>query len=919
MYAMFRPILVGSDGRGRPHPWSNLALALALALVLAALVTAVLLALAPSVVQGAPVIYTWNNPAGGYWGDATNWTPNGVPDATHDAVITLAGEYEVTVGGSAQARTLTLGAAEGKQVLRLAAGAKPNSADPPSTDAALRVGGGSVINESGQLLLTAEKTLSLGGVTLGVDSGLYAGELANYGTLRVDNIGLGSRQLSGYVDNYGEFFVEAPLVAYSGPGTLVSHGGITINSGCTFDAAGHLVGFKNLAGSTVQNDGTFHFTGGLGFEQEQGVALGNPIKIDGCTLSLTGAGPAVFEDVGTLSVTGTLQSNQSLIARAGNGYWPNSTLTIMAPFTAFGTIQLTSAGGGTSSLSTQGGSLFLAPGSHLNVDALGGGTRSLSGDITNAGTVDIAADVAYGGSGMFANSQGSLTVEPGRTFDASGNNVGFMTLLGSTVQNNGTFHFSGGLGFWQEDGSVNGQPIKIEGCTLGLIGGGPAVFEDVSTLSVTGTLQSNQSLIARAGNGYGPNSTLTIGAPFTAYGMVQVTGAGPGASALSVQGGVLTMAPGSHLNVDAAGGGTRSLSGDITNQGTVDLEADTAYVGGTGLFTNNGTFAVASGRTFEAHGGAGLAFHNDAGGSIANQGVFYCEGGLGFTNDGGSTSGNPVRVDGCELHVGGLNPCSFEAVGDVRLTGWLQVGQKVSVHGGAYHTSANLTVVAPFDSYGQIYLTDSSTGGASLSVEGSPLGLTIGPGGSIVVDAGDGGSRSIQGDITNFGTVVLGKLVENGGSGKFANCGAFNILVGCGYRQTGSGTFANQAGGTISNAGEFSFQGSSFWSSGGSTTGIPPELRTVFRSSGGGSSTYRFSGTSTFFGSLGPSQTVEIFAGGSFDPNATANVGGAFSGGGIGIWRIGKTDWTVAGSARLLKTATGGSQAIYEVGFGRVF
>ena len=44
------------------------------------------------------VDYAWNNASGGNWGTATNWTPNGVPNATTDtATITLAGTYTVTV------------------------------------------------------------------------------------------------------------------------------------------------------------------------------------------------------------------------------------------------------------------------------------------------------------------------------------------------------------------------------------------------------------------------------------------------------------------------------------------------------------------------------------------------------------------------------------------------------------------------------------------------------------------------------------------------------------------------------------------------------------------------------------------------------------------------------------------------------
>lgn len=46
--------------------------------------------------------------------------------------------------------------------------------------------------------------------------------------------------------------------------------------------------------------------------------------------------------------------------------------------------------------------------------------------------------------------------------------------------------------------------------------------------------------------------------------------------------------------------------------------------------------------------------------------------------------------------------------------------------------------------------------------------------------------------------------------------------------------------------------------------------------------------------------------------------GGAFSGGGIGILRLGRTCWTIAAAVRSLKTSIGGSQTVVAVGIGRI-
>lgn len=51
---------------------------------------------------------------------------------------------------------------------------------------------------------------------------------------------------------------------------------------------------------------------------------------------------------------------------------------------------------------------------------------------------------------------------------------------------------------------------------------------------------------------------------------------------------------------------------------------------------------------------------------------------------------------------------------------------------------------------------------------------------------------------------------------------------------------------------------------------------------------------------------------------SASNLGGAFSGGGIGVIRIGKSQWTGLVAARVIKTSLGPQQAVYEIGVGRM-
>lgn len=51
---------------------------------------------------------------------------------------------------------------------------------------------------------------------------------------------------------------------------------------------------------------------------------------------------------------------------------------------------------------------------------------------------------------------------------------------------------------------------------------------------------------------------------------------------------------------------------------------------------------------------------------------------------------------------------------------------------------------------------------------------------------------------------------------------------------------------------------------------------------------------------------------------AASNLSGAFSGGGMGFVRLGKTNWTINVGARLLHTGIAGNETIYEFGLGRI-
>jgi hypothetical protein len=70
---------------------------------------------------------------------------------------------------------------------------------------------------------------------------------------------------------------------------------------------------------------------------------------------------------------------------------------------------------------------------------------------------------------------------------------------------------------------------------------------------------------------------------------------------------------------------------------------------------------------------------------------------------------------------------------------------------------------------------------------------------------------------------------------------------------------------------------------------------------------------------LGPITLLGLLDGGmaAAGTGAGQTVGSAFSGGGIAVWKLGKTNWTVAAAYRRLQTTA--PQDVFEIGFGRTF
>lgn len=76
----------------------------------------------------AAATLTWNNPAGGNWNAAANWSPSQIPTAADTVQITTPGTYIITIDSAVAASQIQAGAASGTQTLRMTGGSLTLSA-----------------------------------------------------------------------------------------------------------------------------------------------------------------------------------------------------------------------------------------------------------------------------------------------------------------------------------------------------------------------------------------------------------------------------------------------------------------------------------------------------------------------------------------------------------------------------------------------------------------------------------------------------------------------------------------------------------------------------------------------------------------------------------------------------------------------
>jgi hypothetical protein len=259
--------------------------------------------------------------------------------------------------------------------------------------------------------------------------------------------------------------------------------------------------------------------------------------------------------------------------------------------------------------------------------------------------------------------------------------------------------------------------------------------------------------------------------------------------------------PGDVACIEVAGTYSVTLGGSATVAGLI--------IGGAGTGTQ--TLATGTGGSLTV-AGTGAVLN---GGAVQNGGAVVVGYDATFDLDGGTTTGDPVSLQGSSLDIDGTAPAAWKVADgyDVQVTGNVAANQSIAIGSGSALTFTGTTTSA-----GTITYAGSSS--SDLEVASGTLTNT----GVIEVEPGTIGTLVLGGTFDNEGTGVNGIIDDGSLSDDASLTNDGNLSIGSGATFT-DGDVLDNATGTISNAGTLSAgYDRTFDEGSGAVSGNPVEL-----------------------------------------------------------------------------------------------
>jgi hypothetical protein len=582
-----------------------------------------------------------------------------------------------------------------------------------------------------------------------------AGTLSNSGTITTEQ-GTGQRNLQGNLTNTGTLTINVSTAYNGSKGQLINQGAINIANEVQLSVSGE-GSVTNGSGGKIATagSGNMFLNTGSSFSEGAGTTSGTlPVILDNSALSYAASGGestiAVRGEGSTL--TGTSSPKQSLLIQSTCG--ENAKLTAASGFTNGGSVGL-GKGDGCGNNATLLASAGTLSNSGTITTEQGPGQRNLQGNLTNTGTLAINVSAGYNGvKGVLLN-QGAINIAEGLQLSVTGGNAVTNGTGGSiSAGATGDLFMNSGTSFKEGAGTTSGTtPVFLDNSALTYEGSGESTIQvrgEGSTLS--GSLAANQSLVIQST--CGEHATLTAAASYVNAGSITLTnGDACGDNAALLNEGTMTNS--GTVTTEPLHGGARYLLGNITNTGTLAINANTSRPENAVAATlaNQGTVKIATGVAFSLSGKSTVT--NELGTiAAAGTGALVQAAGTFNAGNGGKTTGTqPIVLENTALHYAGTGADTIAVRGEATtLSGSPSVGRSLSIQStcGAH---ARATAFASFTNSGTIALTngDGCGNNATLSI----VGLTLTNKGTVNSESPHGGLRTVEGSVKNEGTVSL--------------------------------------------------------------------------------------------------------------------------------------------------------------------
>jgi fibronectin-binding autotransporter adhesin len=397
----------------------------------------------------------------------------------------------------------------------------------------------------------------------------------------------------------------------------------------------------------------------------------------------------------------------------------------------------------------------------------------------------------------------------------------------------------------------------------------------VKSLTV-GAATGTQTLVVSGSNSLNASVTAASGIVVNATGAVKLTNVENEGNSVTIvapvtNAGMITTEVG-------VGGYTRTFQGSLKNTGTLAIDTNTTFNGESAALTNEGTLDIAEGQVLTVSNKG--SFTNGTGGKIAatGSGAVRMESGTSFVEAAGTTTGTePVIVDDAALNYTGAGASAIVLRGASKLSGNISNGQALVIQ-GTNAENATTTAATGFSNAGAITLTQIENEGnnSTLAITSGALENT----GTITAEAGTGsGTRLVQGNLTNKGTLAAHTSIDFNGSGAvLTNAGALDIAAGATFLLPNGQTASNEAGGTIvaTGTGLFEQRSGTFNQGAGTNTGTDLVLDDgTLNYTGTGASAIVLRGASKLSGNIANGQALVIQ--GTNAENATTTAASGFS------------------------------------------